>query len=179
MNSKVRSVCVRDVDQGELVVAVAAFLKKSVPAMLVELAVLSCFFPCRSGKLKVPEWADIAKTGIYKELAPYDPDWWYTRCASVARHLYLRKPVGVGAVTKIYGGRHRRGVRPSHFCRSSSSVARKTLQSLEALKWVEKDANSGGRRLTTQGVRDLDRIAAQVKTQAKTRTAMEAAQQAS
>lgn len=34
----------------------------------------------RSGKLKVPEWVDVVKTGIHKELAPYDEDWFYTRC---------------------------------------------------------------------------------------------------
>jgi len=33
----------------------------------------------RSGKLEVPVWADIVKTGAYKELAPYDPDWFYVR----------------------------------------------------------------------------------------------------
>ena len=33
----------------------------------------------RSGKLEVPTWVDIVKTGHYKELAPYDPDWFYTR----------------------------------------------------------------------------------------------------
>jgi len=148
MNAKVKSVGLKDVDQSDLVKAVAAFLKKS-------------------GKLKVPEWVDIVKTGLYKELAPFDEDWYYIRCASIARHLYLRAPVGVGAITKIYGGRYRRGVRPSHFCRGSTSVARKALQSLEGVKWVEKDANSGGRRLTSQGVRDLDRISAQIKAVAR------------
>lgn len=114
----------------------------------------------------MPEWVDTVKTATFKELAPYDADWYYTRCASIARHLYYRAPVGVGAITKIYGGRYRRGVRPSHFCRSSSSVARKALQSLEEIKWIEKDAN-GGRKLTQTGVRDLDRIAAQVKAAAR------------
>ena len=33
----------------------------------------------RSGKLEVPTWVDIVKTGAYKELAPYDPDWYYVR----------------------------------------------------------------------------------------------------
>lgn len=116
----------------------------------------------RSGKLKVPEWVDIVKTGIHKELAPTDADWFYTRCASIARHLYIRSPAGVGAFTKIYGGKKRRGVRPATYVRGSSSVARKSLQALETFKWIEKDSN-GGRRLTTQGRRDLDRIAAQVK----------------
>uniref|UniRef100_A0A1W7R9N6 Ribosomal protein S19 n=1 Tax=Hadrurus spadix TaxID=141984 RepID=A0A1W7R9N6_9SCOR len=141
------SVSVKDVDQHQFVEALAAFLKKS-------------------GKLKVPEWVDVVKTGIHKELAPYDDDWFYTRCASVARHLYIRSPAGVGAFTKIYGGRHRRGVRPSHFCPGSSSIARKALQALELLKLVEKDTN-GGRKLTSQGRRDLDRIAAQIKGKAQ------------
>ena len=51
------SVCVKDVDQQEFVKAFAEFLKNS-------------------GKVKVPEWADIVKTATHKELAPYDPDWY-------------------------------------------------------------------------------------------------------
>lgn len=58
----------------------------------------------RSGKVKLPEWVDIVKTNVAKELAPYDEDWYFTRVASVARHIYVRSPVGVGTVCKIYGG---------------------------------------------------------------------------
>ncbi|CAH6793358.1 unknown_gene_1375 [Phodopus roborovskii] len=54
-------------------------------------------------------------------------------------------------MTKIYGGWQRNGVRPSHFSRGSKS----------GLKMVEKDQD-GGRKLTPQGQRDLDRIAGQV-----------------
>lgn len=32
-----------------------------------------------SGKLEVPVWVDTVKTGAFKELAPYDPDWFYVR----------------------------------------------------------------------------------------------------
>merc|ERR1712117_693626 len=113
--AKMAPVSVKDVDQQKFVFALAAFLKKS-------------------GKVKVPEWADIVKTSVAKELAPYDEDWYYTRLASVASHL----------------------------CRGSGSVARKALQSLEQLKLVQKDAN-GGRVLTSQGRRDLDRIASQTR----------------
>lgn len=128
--------------QQEFVRALAAFLKKS-------------------GKLKVPEWVDTVKLAKHKELAPYDENWFYTRAASTARHLYLRGGAGVGSMTKIYGGRQRNGVRPSHFSRGSKSVARRVLQALEGLKMVEKDQD-GGRKLTPQGQRDLDRIAGQV-----------------
>uniref|UniRef100_A0A8C0DX45 Small ribosomal subunit protein eS19 n=1 Tax=Balaenoptera musculus TaxID=9771 RepID=A0A8C0DX45_BALMU len=135
-------VTVKDVNQQEFVRALAAFLKKS-------------------GKLKVPEWVDTVKLAKHKELAPYDENWFYTRAASTARHLYLRGGAGVGSMTKIYGGRQRNGVMPSHFSRGSKSVARRVLQALEGLKMVEKDQD-GGRKLTPQGQRDLDRIAGQV-----------------
>ncbi|KAF5921269.1 hypothetical protein HPG69_009166 [Diceros bicornis minor] len=140
-------VTVKDVNQQEFVRALAAFLKKS-------------------GKLKVPEWVDTVKLAKHKELAPYDENWFYTRAASTARHLYLRGGAGVGSMTKIYGGRQRNGVMPSHFSRGSKSVARRVLQALEGLKMVEKDQD-GGRKLTPQGQRDLDRIAGQVRRECK------------
>ncbi|CAI5781046.1 40S ribosomal protein S19 [Podarcis lilfordi] len=140
--STMPGVTVKDVNQQEFVRALAAFLKKS-------------------GKLKVPEWVDTVKLAKHKELAPYDENWFYTRAASTARHLYLRGGAGVGSMTKIYGGRQRNGVMPSHFSRGSKSVARRVLQALEGLKMVEKDQD-GGRKLTPQGQRDLDRIAGQV-----------------
>ncbi|WP_411025433.1 40S ribosomal protein S19, partial [Salmonella sp. s55004] len=141
---KMSGCTVKDVDADEFVKALAAFFKKS-------------------GKLKIPDWVDVVKMGIHKELAPVDQDWYYTRSAAVARHLYVRGGVGVNSMTKIFGGRIRRGTRPSHACRGSSSVARKVLQSLEGVKIIEKYGNHG-RRITSQGQRDLDRIAAQVKT---------------
>uniref|UniRef100_A0A0B6Y4G6 Small ribosomal subunit protein eS19 n=1 Tax=Arion vulgaris TaxID=1028688 RepID=A0A0B6Y4G6_9EUPU len=137
-------ISVKDVDAHEFTKALADFLK-------------------RTGKVKVPDWADVVKLGHFNELSPYDEDWYYVRAASVARHLYIRAPCGVGALTKIYSGNKRNGTTPSHTCRGSRSVARKVLQTLESIKLVEQDANTGGRRLTSQGRRDLDRIASQIK----------------
>ncbi|KAL1505800.1 hypothetical protein ABEB36_005277 [Hypothenemus hampei] len=137
------SVTLKDVDQHKFVKAFAQFLKKT-------------------GKLRVPEWVDLVKTSRAKELAPYDPDWFHIRCAAILRHIYIRSPVGVGSITKIFGTRKRNGTKPSHFCRSAGSIARKSLQSLEALKLIEKSPD-GGRKLTQQGRRDVDRIAAQIK----------------
>ncbi|KAG5654264.1 hypothetical protein H0H81_005510 [Sphagnurus paluster] len=115
----------------------------------------------RSGKLEVPVWVDLVKTGSFKELAPYDPDWYYVRAAAVARHIYLRKDVGIGALTKLHGGRNRRGNRPSHHADSSASVQRKICQSLEKIGVLEQTDN-GGRRISQDGQRDLDRIATAV-----------------
>jgi len=55
--------------------------------------------------LKAPEWVDLVKNGKFNELAPYDEDWYYTRCAATLRHIYFRSPVGVGSLTKIFGGK--------------------------------------------------------------------------
>ncbi|KAG0774999.1 hypothetical protein G6F22_013630 [Rhizopus arrhizus] len=112
----------------------------------------------RTGKLEVPKWVDLVKTGTFKELAPYDPDWYYVRAASVARHIYIRKNVGVGALNKVHGGTVNRGSRPSHHVDASGSVNRKVLQSLEKIGVLEKD-KKGGRKITQDGQRDLDRIA--------------------
>ncbi|XP_050002393.1 40S ribosomal protein S19-like [Alexandromys fortis] len=135
-------VTVKDVNQQEFVRALAAFLKKS-------------------RNLKVPEWVDTVKLAKHKELAPYDDNWFYTRAASTARHLYLRGGAGVGSMTKIYGGRQRNGVRPSHFSRGSKSVAKSVAPSPGGTENGGKDQD-GGRKLTPQGQRDLDRIAGQV-----------------
>ena len=43
----------------------------------------------RSGKLEVPTWVDIVKTGAYKELAPYDPDWYYVRSGLAFRPSHV------------------------------------------------------------------------------------------
>lgn len=71
----VKATSVKDVDQQEIVRQIAIFLKKS-------------------GKVKVPEWADLVKLGSNKELAPIDSDWYYIRTASIARRLYIRSPTG-------------------------------------------------------------------------------------
>ena len=116
----------------------------------------------KSGKIKLPDYADYVKTGKHKELAPYDKDWYYIRAASVVRHIYLRQGVGVGALQKVYGGRKRRGTRPSKYVRASASLHRHILQQLEKMKLIEQDDDNGGRRITSKGQKDLDQIAGQV-----------------
>ncbi|XP_041016149.1 40S ribosomal protein S19-3-like [Juglans microcarpa x Juglans regia] len=70
----------------------------------------------RSGKMELPEWADIVKTARFKELAPYNPDWYYVRATSMARKIYPRGGLGVASFRRICGGGQRNGSRPPHFC---------------------------------------------------------------
>jgi len=104
-------------------------------------------------------WVDTVKTGPAKELPPQSIDWFYVRAASIARHVYLRKTVGVGRLRKVHGSTRNRGSRPSHHVDASGSVDRKVFQALEKIGVLEQDEDKGGRRITQAGQRDLDRIA--------------------
>lgn len=84
-------------------------------------------------------------------------DWFYVRAAAVARHVYLRKTVGVGRLRKVHGSAKNRGSRPSHHVNASGSVDRKAFQALEKIGILEHDEEKGGRRITQAGQRDLDR----------------------
>lgn len=59
--------------------------------------------------------------------------------ASMARKIYLRGGLGVGAFQRIYGGRKRNGSAPPHFCKSSGGVARHILQQLQTMNIVDLD----------------------------------------
>lgn len=132
----------RDVPAQKFIEAYASFLK-------------------RQGKLEVPGYVEIVKTSAGNELPPQDAEgWFYMRAASIARHIYLRKEVGVGKLNKLYGGAINRGQRPSHHKDASGSVNRRALQALEKLGVLEAGLK-GGRRISENGQRDLDRIAAQ------------------
>ncbi|KAJ5163424.1 uncharacterized protein N7500_005254 [Penicillium coprophilum] len=133
-------VTVRDVDAQKFISAYSAFLK-------------------RQGKLPIPGWVDTVKTSASNELPPQDADWFYVRAAACARHIYMRKTVGVGRLRKVHGSTKNRGARPAHHVDASGSVDRKALQALEKIGVLEIDEEKGGRRITQSGQRDLDRIA--------------------
>ncbi|KAA8541015.1 hypothetical protein F0562_024847 [Nyssa sinensis] len=108
---------VKDVSPHEFVKAYAAHLK-------------------RSGKMELPHWTDIVKTGTFKELAPYDPDWYYIRAASMARKIYLRG--GLVALLHV-----------TYF---------NSLQNMNIIDFDPK----GGRRITPSGQRDLDQVSGRI-----------------
>lgn len=112
--------------------------------------------------MRLPKWSDVVKTGVGRELAPYDEDWYYIRAASIARKVYMRNGVGVGALRRIYGTAKNNGVRPEHFSLASGAIIRNILQALEAINVVEQSGRKGGRRISRTGQQALDRIAGQV-----------------
>ena len=148
-----RGVTVKDVPADEFIKALAAFLKKS-------------------GKFKIPEWAMYVKTGCQKKLAPYDPDWLFTRAAAVARILYMRRRSGMKVLRNHFGGRKRGTSRKEHHVHSGGKCIRYCLQQLAKMDLigivqVRDDENNvvstQGRQITNKGIRDMDRIACQIK----------------
>jgi small subunit ribosomal protein S19e len=139
MAEEERGICVRDVAADAFIKSYAEHLKNS-------------------DKFELPVWADLVKTGTFKELAPYGDDWYYIRAASIARKVYLRPGVGVGALRKWYGGAFKNGVRAQHFKKANAGIIRSVLIQLENMKVAEPSAG-GGRRMTRVGQQDLDRIA--------------------
>lgn len=140
-----KTVTLKDVDGSKFVTAYAAHLKKE-------------------GKVVQPKWVDLVKTGNHKQLPPTNPDWFYVRCAAIARNIYLRPNTGVGALRHRYGGAKRKGVMPKHHGKGSEAVQRKAVQALEAIGVLVKDVKNGGRRMTPNGQKDIDRIAGTVLT---------------
>ncbi|KAH9860935.1 40S ribosomal protein S19, partial [Plenodomus lingam] len=145
-------VTVKDVEAQKFIGAYAAFLKRQGKLPM---------FVSVQRVIEKPEsrWVDTVKTSASRELPPQDIDWFYVRAAAVARHVYMRKTVGVGRLRKVHGATKNRGSRPSHHVDASGSVDRKVMQALEKIGVLEQDEDKGGRRITQSGQRDLDRIA--------------------
>ncbi len=114
-------------------------------------------------KVKPPEWARFAKTGAHKELSPDNAEWWFVRCASILRRIYIDGPVGVSRIRSFYGGRHRNGVTRVHFSKGSGSIAREALQQLEKAGFVK--AQKTGRIISPVGQSFLDNAANEVKSE--------------
>jgi small subunit ribosomal protein S19e len=101
------------------------------------------------------------KTGSHVEKQPQDPDWWYTRCASVLRKVYVHGPIGAEELRADYGGRSGSVVRREHAVKAGGSIVRKALQQLEAAGLVES-AKPQGRRVTREGRKLLQELAEEI-----------------
>jgi len=113
-----------------------------------------------SDKFPQPKMVDIMKTGCFKELCPADADWYFIRAAAVARKIYLQPGLGVGALSKKFGGQYRRGSQTNTYGKGSRGLIRSILQSLEEMEIVETNEN-GGRKATSRGQQNMDSIAGQ------------------
>ena len=109
-----------------------------------------------------PTWASFVKTGTHATRPPQDPDWWFTRCASLLRKIYMKGPVGIARLRLEYGGRIDRGTKPGHARKGGGAIVQKALHQLEAAGLVETLRNRG-RVVTKEGRRLLDKLSTEVK----------------
>lgn len=107
-----------------------------------------------------PEFIDYVKSGPHRERKPQQPDFWYTRLASLLRQTYIHENVGINRLRTHYGGSKNRGTRKDHHCPAGGAVIRRGLQSLEEAGLIKKV--KVGREITGKGKALLDKIAMEV-----------------
>jgi len=111
--------------------------------------------------LAPPDYLTYVKSGAGRERQPYDDDWWYLRCASLLRKLYIHGPLGVNRLSRLFGNKKNRGMKPEKRRRGSRSIIQDALVRLERVELVERAKN--GRKLTSKGVSLLDKTAHEIK----------------
>jgi small subunit ribosomal protein S19e len=131
-----------------------------VPADLF-LKRLAAYIKENVGEVTPPVWSITAKTGSHRKQPPQDPDWWYKRCASILRKLYIHGTVGVSKLRTEYGGRNRQGTSRQHARSCGGSSVREPLKQLEQAKFVSK-VEKKGRMLTSEGFSLLNKISTEM-----------------
>ena len=109
-------------------------------------------------EVQPPAWASVAKTGSHVEKQPQNPNWWYTRSASILRKVYVHGPIGIEKMRADYGGRKDFGVKPEHAVKAGGSNIRKILQQLEVAGLIQT-ASSRGRIMAPKGRKLLQEVA--------------------
>ncbi len=103
-------------------------------------------------------WSTFAKTGTHVEKQPQNPNWWYTRSASILRKVYIHGPIGLEQLRADYGGRKNRGSKPNRVTKSGGSGIRKILQQLESAGLIQTQKPQG-RVMTPKGRKLMQEVA--------------------
>lgn len=111
-------------------------------------------------KIEAPEWGAFVKTGTHVEKIPENKDWWYTRCASILRKVYVHGPISISDLKSEYGGRKRIGYNLDHHKDAGGAIIRKALQQLEYAGYITKKKE--GRLITEEGMKKVDRAATEI-----------------
>jgi len=109
-----------------------------------------------------PDWSKYARTGVHTENPPEQRNWWYIRCASILRKIYVKNQIGIERLRTEYGGYRDRGSKPDKARQGSGSIVRVALQQLEGAGYVTK-IKGKGRVLTPKGRSFLDNTSHEIK----------------
>jgi small subunit ribosomal protein S19e len=107
--------------------------------------------------IEKPAYIDFVKSGAGRERLPTQRDFWYLRCSSILRQVYINGPIGVETLRTRYGNRKGHTVHRHHHMRASGSIISDALVSLEKAGLVKKGKK--GREITPAGKSFLDKIA--------------------
>ena len=112
--------------------------------------------------IPAPAWTVFVKTGAHADKPPQKSDWWYTRCASILRKIYLHGPLTVNDLRTIYGdGKRNMYYGARHHKDASGAIIRNAIHGLEKLGYLEKVEKKGS-VLTRQGMQKLDKISTEI-----------------
>ena len=112
--------------------------------------------------IPVPSWAMFVKTGAHADKPPQKADWWYTRCASILRKIYLHGPLSVNDLRTMYGdGKRNMYYGARHHKDASGAIIRNAIHGLEKLGYLEKVEKKGS-VLTRQGMQKLDKLSTEI-----------------
>ena len=131
---------VYDVDGNVLVASVARRLKES--------------------GIKKPAYIDLVKSSAGRERPPSDSDFWYMRCASILRTVYLNGPIGISRLRTKYGSNQAHKRSKHHQKRSGGSMIKDAFDVLESQGYVKK--NDKGRTITAKGKSLLDKTSSEI-----------------
>ena len=111
--------------------------------------------------IEIPKENIYSRTGVNKENPPVEKNWWYIRCASILRKIYINNIIGIEHLRSEYGGKKDRGSKPYKAASGSGSIIRRALQQLEKAGYVSK-IKGKGRMLTSKGRSFLDNTSFEV-----------------
>ena len=115
----------------------------------------------KENDIPCPSWTSFVKTGAHAERPPQQRDWWYVRCASILRKIYLNGPVGVNQLRMEYGGGKPSGYGAAHHRPAGGAIIRNAIHGLEKLGLVGQ-MERRGRIITKEGMKRLDNMSTQI-----------------
>ena len=115
----------------------------------------------KSEDINPPTWISFVKTGVHADKPPQKVDWWYTRCASILRKIYLNGPISIADMRSIYGGGKARGYGIASHRYAGGAIIRNAVHGLEKLGYVEK-VEKKGRIITKEGMKKLDKLSTEI-----------------
>lgn len=118
----------------------------------------------KDANIKPAAWAPFVKTGMSRERAPVQKDWWHVRAASILRKIFILGPIGTHKLQTHYGGRKNEGMAPEHFYPGAGNNIRKILQQLEKAGLAKQTAKGvhKGRIVTPKGHAMLENTASSI-----------------